>query len=148
MNATVRLPQGGIELRGFRIVLAGHGSFSAAMLATAELICGSIPDAAAIGLDPHETPDTFAENMRAAIGHDGRRVLVLCDLLGGTPYNVASSIARRSARVVAVAGTNLAMVVEAALATDPLDDAFIERLLELGRAGITETGRHRARRAS
>jgi PTS system N-acetylgalactosamine-specific IIA component len=139
---------GGIELRGFRIVIAGHGSFPAAMLATAELICGTIPEAAAVGLDPHETPDSFAEKMRAAIGHDGRRVLVLCDLLGGTPYNVASSIARRSPRVVAAAGTNLAMVVEAALATDPLDDAFVERLLELGRAGITETGRHRARRAS
>ena len=135
-------------LRAFRIVLAGHGSFPAAMLATAELICGTIPEALAVGLDPHETPDSFAEKMRAAIGHDGRRVLVLCDLLGGTPYNVASSIARRSPRVVAVAGTNLAIVVEAALANDPLDDAFADRLVELGRAGITETGRHRVRRAS
>jgi PTS system N-acetylgalactosamine-specific IIA component len=139
---------GGIELRGFRIILAGHGSFPVAMLATAELICGTISDAVAVGLDPHETPDSFADKMRAAIGHDGRRVLVLCDLLGGTPFNVASSIARRSPRVVAVAGTNLPMVVEAALATDPLDDAFADRLLDLGRAGITETVRHRARRAS
>jgi mannose/fructose-specific phosphotransferase system component IIA len=158
MNARVRLPpptgvcrrsagplpaiSEEVELRAFRIVLAGHGSLPAAQHATAELICGSIPDMVAVGLDPHETPDTYAEKMRAAIGHDGRRVLVLCDLLGGTPYNVASAIARRSPRVVAVAGTNLAMVVEAALAT------FTERLLELGRAGITETGRHRARRAS
>jgi PTS system N-acetylgalactosamine-specific IIA component len=118
------------------------------MLSTAELICGTIPEALAVGLDPHETPDSFADKMRAAIGHDGRRVLVLCDLLGGTPYNVASSIARRSPRVVAVAGTNLAMVVEAALATDSLDDAFSDRLLELGRAGITETVRQSARRAS
>lgn len=135
-------------MRSFRIVLAGHGSFPAAMLATAELICGAIPEAFAVGLDPHETPDSFAEKMRTAIGHDGRRVLVLCDLLGGTPYNVASAITRRSPRVVAMAGTNLAMVVEAVLATDSLDEAFAERLLELGRAGITETGRHRARRAS
>jgi PTS system N-acetylgalactosamine-specific IIA component len=140
--------RGGIELRAFRIVVAGHGSFPTAMLSTAELICGSIPEALAVGLDPHETPDSFADKMRAAIGHDGRRVLVLCDLLGGTPYNVASSIARRSPRVVAVAGTNLAMVMEAALATDPLDDAFSDRLLEFGRAGITETVRQSARRAS
>jgi mannose/fructose-specific phosphotransferase system component IIA len=135
-------------LHAFRIVVAGHGPFPAAMLSTAELICGPIPEALAVGLDPHETPDSFADKMRAAIGHDGRRVLVLCDLLGGTPYNVASSIARRSPRVVAVAGTNLAMVVEAALATDPLDDAFSDRLLELGRDGITETVRQSARRAS
>ena len=139
---------GGIQLRAFRIVLAGHGPLPAAQLATAELICGTIPDIAAVGLDPHETPDSFAEKTRAAIGHDGRRVLVLCDLLGGTPYNVAAAIARRSPRVVSVAGTNLAMIIEAALATDSLDEAFAERLLELGRAGIIETERHRARRAS
>jgi hypothetical protein len=59
-------------------------------------------------------------------------VLVLCDLLGGTPFNVASAIARRSPRVVCLSGANLAMAVEAALADGDLDDALVERLLEVG----------------
>jgi PTS system N-acetylgalactosamine-specific IIA component len=75
-------------------------------------------------------------------------VLVLCDLLGGTPFNVASAIARRSPRVVCLSGANLAMAVEAALADGDLDDALVERLLETGRSGIVETERNRARRAS
>jgi PTS system N-acetylgalactosamine-specific IIA component len=135
-------------LRAFRIVIAGHGTLPAAMLATAELICGGIPDLAAVGLAPTETPDHYAESLRAAIGHDHRPVLVLCDLLGGTPFNVASAIARRSSRVVCVAGTNLAILVEAALATGALDDELVERLVEVGRSGIVETERHRARRVS
>ena len=135
-------------MRSFRIVIAGHGTLPAAMLATAELICGEIPDLAAAGLEPTETPDHYAEGLRAAIGHDHRPVLVLCDLLGGTPFNVASAIARRSPRVVCVAGVNLAMAVEAALAADVLDDALVERLIEVGRSGIVDTERHRARRAS
>ena len=73
---------------------------------------------------------------------------MLCDLLGGTPFNVASAIARRSPRVVCIAGVNLAMAVEAALADGDLDDALVERLLEVGRSGIVETERHRARRVS
>jgi mannose/fructose/sorbose-specific phosphotransferase system IIA component len=135
-------------VRSFRIVVAGHGTLPAALLATAELICGEIPDLAAVGLEPTETPDHYAESLRAAIGRDHRRVLVLCDLLGGTPFNVASAIARRSPRVVCIAGVNLPMLVEASLATIPLDDELIEQLLDVGRAGIAETERHRARRVS
>ncbi len=135
-------------MRSFRIVIAGHGTLPAALLATAELICGQIPDLAAVGLEPTETPDHYADGLRAAIGHDHRPVLVLCDLLGGTPFNMASAIARRSPRVVCIAGANLAMVVEAALAAGTLDDALVERLIEVGRGGIVETERHRARRVS
>jgi mannose/fructose-specific phosphotransferase system component IIA len=147
-------------VRAFRIVLAGHGALPAALLATAELICGPVADIAAVALEPAESPDRYAEYLRSAIGSDGphdvetarsaraRRVLVLCDLLGGTPFNVASAIARRSPRIVCVSGANLAMVVEAALADGDLDEALVEHLLEVGRSGIVETERHRARRAS
>jgi PTS system N-acetylgalactosamine-specific IIA component len=135
-------------VRGFRIVIAGHGTLPAALLATTELICGEIPDLAAVGLAASESPDHYAEGLRAAIGRDHRPVLVLCDLLGGTPFNVASAIGRRSPRVVCIAGANLAMAVEAALADGDLDDALVERLIEVGRTGIVETERHRARRVS
>jgi PTS system N-acetylgalactosamine-specific IIA component len=135
-------------VRGFRIVIAGHGTLPAALLATTEMICGEIPDLAAVGLAASETPDHYAEGLRAAIGRDHRPVLVLCDLLGGTPFNVASAIGRRSPRVVCIAGVNLAMAVEAALAGGTLDDALVERLIEVGRTGIVETERHRARRVS
>ena len=135
-------------MRAFRIVVAGHGGFAAALCATTELIVGPTADLAAASLAPGQSPDHFAEELRAAIGHDGRRVLVLCDLLGGTPFNVATAIARRSSRVTVVAGVNLAMCVEAALANGDLDEAAVERLVEAGRAGIVESERHRARRVS
>lgn len=135
-------------MRAFRIVIAGHGTLPAALLSTAELICGPIADITAVGLAPTDTPDRYADALRTAIGHDRRPVLVLSDLLGGTPFNLASAIARRSPRVVCVSGANLAMAVEAALTDGDLDDAVVERLLDVGRTGIVETERHRARRAS
>jgi len=135
-------------MRSFRIVLAGHGALPGALLGTTEMICGPVSDMSAVGIQAGESPDHFADGLRAAIGHDGRRVLVLCDLLGGTPFNVASAIARRSPRVVCVSGVSLGMAVEAALASGDLDEAFVEHLLEVGRSGVVETERHRARRAS
>ena len=135
-------------MRAFRIVVAGHGPLPAALLATTELIVGPLSDIVTAGLAPDQSPDAYAEALRAAIGHDGRRVLVICDLLGGTPFNVASAIARRSSRIVCLAGFNLAVAIEAVMAVGELDDVLIERLLEAGRSGIVETQRHRAQRAS
>jgi PTS system N-acetylgalactosamine-specific IIA component len=135
-------------VRSFRIVLAGHGTLPGALLATTQMICGPIADIAAAGLEGAESPDQYAEDLRSAIGHDDRRVLVLCDLLGGTPFNVASAIARRSPRVVCISGMNLAMSVEAALADGDLDDDFIERLIDTARSGVVDSERHRARRVS
>jgi mannose/fructose/sorbose-specific phosphotransferase system IIA component len=135
-------------VRAFRIVIAGHGTLPAALLSTAEMICGPVADIAAVGLQAADSPDRYAEALRTAIGQDHRRVLVLCDLLGGTPFNVASAIARRSRRITCLSGVNLAMTVEAALADGGLDEELMERLLEVGRSGIVETERHRARRAS
>jgi mannose/fructose-specific phosphotransferase system component IIA len=112
------------------------------------MIVGPVSDIVAAGLGEDHSPDAYAEALRTAIGHDGRRVLVLCDLLGGTPFNVASAIARRSPRIVCLAGVNLAITVEAVMAEGDLDDELIDRLLEVGRSGIAETERHRARRAS
>jgi PTS system mannose-specific IIA component len=146
--AGVSLPPRRQEVRAFRIVLAGHGALPSALATTAELICGPIADLATAGLAAGESPDAYAAQLRAAIGHDGRPVLVLADLLGGTPYNVAAAIARRSPRVVCVAGANLAMAVEATLATEELDETLVERLIEVGRRGIVDTERHRASRAS
>lgn len=135
-------------MRPFRIVIAGHGPLPGALLATAETIAGTIPDISAVGLRAHETPDHFASELRAAIGHDHRRVLVLADLLGGTPYNVAAAVARRSSRVVCVSGVNLGMLLEAALSNEPLEEALVERLLDAGREGVVEAARHGIRRVS
>ncbi len=135
-------------MRAFGIVITGHGILPAALLASTELICGPVAGIAAVGLEPGESPDHYSDALRAAIGHGAGRILVLCDLLGGTPFNVASAIARRSPRVVCISGVNLAIAVEAALASGELDDALVEQLLEVGRDGITETERHRASRAS
>ena len=135
-------------MRSFRVVVAGHGTFPTALRTTTEMIVGPMADVVTAGLGAGESPDHFAEELRAAIGHDGRRVLVLCDLLGGTPFNVASAIARRSSRVTVVAGVNLAMAVEAVLSDGDLTEALVEHLLEVGRTGVAESERHRAHRAS
>lgn len=124
-------------MRPFRILLVGHGKLPAALLASAELITGAIEDLAAVSLHAHETPDHFASAVRDAVGGDRRRVLILTDLQGGTPHNVAAALALQHPRIVCVSGVNLPMLLEAALGLGQLDDEAIAHLLEVGRKSIS-----------
>jgi len=129
-------------VRDFRIVVAGHSGLAAALVRSAELICGELRDVTAVGIAPADTPETFAAELRRAIELDGRPVLVLADLQGGTPSNVAAQLARDRPGTVVVAGATLGMLVEAATSVDALGDGAVARLVAAGRDGIVDvTGR-------
>jgi PTS system mannose-specific IIA component len=122
-------------VRAFRIVLATHGEFGAALLASAQLIAGPIEDTRAVGLEPADSPEDYAARLLEALG--AGPCLVLADLAGGTPGNVALVVARDRPDVAVVAGVTLGMLLEAATGLVALEDAAIERLVQSGRAGVT-----------
>lgn len=125
-------------MRAFRIVVAGHGGIAAAFIASAEMICGPIEDAVAVALLPEQSPEQLADAMREAVGPEDVPVLLLTDLAGGTPSNVACLVARGRANTVTLAGLNLGILVEAATGVTALDDASIRQLVEAGRTSIVD----------
>jgi len=125
-------------MRDFRIVVAAHGDLAGAFVATAELICGPIHDVHAVGLDPTETPEAFGERLMAAVGDPAGKVLILTDLAGGTPHNVALAAMHRLPRAVLISGANLAVVIEAASSIDALDGESVERLVASGREALVD----------
>ncbi len=135
-------------MRQFQIVLVGHGRLPAAMLSSAELICGPIESIAAVGLHGHETPEHFADSIRAILEPGDRRVLILTDMLGGTPHNVSAAIAARDPRIVCISGVNLGMVVEAVIGLETLDERSVARLIDASRDAIVEARPMLVRRAS
>jgi mannose/fructose-specific phosphotransferase system component IIA len=125
-------------VREFRIVVAAHSGLAAALVRSAELICGELRDVTAVGIAPSDTPETFARELRRAVDLDGRPVLVLTDLDGGTPSIVAAMIAAERPGTSVVAGATLGMLVEAATGPDGIGDGAVARLIETGRAGIVD----------
>jgi mannose/fructose-specific phosphotransferase system component IIA len=124
-------------MRGFRIVVAAHGDLASAFVSAAQLICGALHDLVAVGLRPDDSPESFAERLAAAIA-DAGQVLILTDLVGGTPHNQAFAAVRRLPRAVLISGVNLAVLIEAAMTDDELDDALVERLVASGREALTD----------
>ena len=124
-------------MRPFRIVVAGHGDLADALVSSAQLICGMVEDLHAIGLRPDDSPESFGERLAGATATDGP-VLILTDLVGGTPHNVAMAVARRQPAAVLISGVNLAVLIEAATTTDALDAALVERLVDGGRGALAD----------
>lgn len=121
-------------MRGFRIVVVAHGDLADALLASAALICGSIEDSRALGLGPAESPETYADRLRDAVGSGPS--LVFADLAGGAPANVALAVTRDRDDAVVIAGVSLGMLIEAVTSLPALDGAAIDALVAAGRSGL------------
>ena len=125
-------------MRAFRIVVAAHGDLADGFVSAASLICGRFDDVVAVGLRPEDSPESFLERLQAACGPAEQPVLILTDLVGGTPHNVALAVVRRRPSAALISGVNLAVLIEAATSTDALDADSQERLVALGRSALAD----------
>lgn len=112
----------------FRIVVTAHGPLAPALVASAALIAGVNPRVTAVALPPGMAPDAFRDELAAAVEADDAPVLVLTDLNGGTPSNVARVICRRRPGTWLIANASLPLLLEAATAVSELDDDAADRL--------------------
>jgi mannose/fructose-specific phosphotransferase system component IIA len=125
-------------MRTFRIVVAAHGDLAAAFASAAQMICGRIPMLVAVGLQPQDSPESFMERLVAAAPDPDEPLLILTDLVGGTPHNVSLALARRRPSAVVISGVNLAVLMEAAMSGDSLDSELVARLVSTGREAMTD----------
>jgi mannose/fructose-specific phosphotransferase system component IIA len=133
-------------MRDFRIVVAGHGDLAGALVGAAEMICGELHDIHALGIFPGDSPEAFSERLLAAAGDPAGKLLILTDLAGGTPHNVALVATRRLPRALLISGVNLAVLIEAAMSTDALDGESVERLVASGREALVNASQSLAAR--
>ena len=124
------------------LITITHGRIGEELTAAATQILGTRDVALRhFVFGPDDDPDRVADGVVAAIGEvdSGSGVLVLCDLYGATPSNIARQVASgRAVRVVC--GINLPMVLRA-LNDSGLDlDAAARRAAEGGRIGVIECG--------
>ena len=94
------------------VVVASHGKLAEELLRTAEEIVGRLERSAALTVDARVSMDEARARFQKAIDavQDGEGVLVLTDMFGGTPANLALTFLDASVEVVT--GVNLPMVVK------------------------------------
>ncbi len=111
------------------IVLVAHGRLGAEFRAALEHVAGPQKQIDSIAVGPDNDIEQRRQDVISAITNvdDGAGVVVLTDMFGGTPSNLAISVMNGSA-VEVIAGVNLAMLIKlgSVRATSSLEQAVIQ----------------------
>lgn len=91
------------------LILISHGDFAVGLLHTAEMILGKIDNAQTVCLYPDEGVDDFQAKFEQALANAQGDSVVFCDIMGGTPCNVAMRYLDRLKGLYS--GMNLPMVI-------------------------------------
>jgi len=117
------------------MVLGTHGRLANEFLAALEHVVGPQANAVAISIGPDDDMEARRQDILNAVARvdDGEGVVVLTDMFGGTPSNLAISIMNAAAGKAAggievIAGINLPMLIKLASARSdlPLVDVVVE----------------------
>lgn len=120
------------------VVVVTHGQLAAELVNAAETIVGDLPTFAAVSIGWHDDVEDAREEIRKAIervqGEDG--VLLLTDMFGGTPANLAVTFLGRD-KIEVITGVNLPMLIKLARPQKPADLLTVAReMREHGRTAI------------
>ncbi|MGB3721610.1 MAG: PTS sugar transporter subunit IIA [Pacificimonas sp.] len=124
------------------MVLVTHGGLAREFISAMEHVVGKQEQIAAICIQPQDDMETRRGDIADAIAgvDSGTGVIVLTDMFGGTPSNLAISLmgAGRSSAVEVIAGVNLPMLIRLASVRGEMEahDA-IEAAQEAGRKYIS-----------
>ena len=123
-------------------VIVTHGHLAGEFLAAAEMIIGPISHITAVSIGWHDDVDAARDEVQRAITRvsQGAGVLLLTDMFGGTPTNIASMFLEEGA-VEVVTGVNLPRVIK--LASSSTEDPLAEvarKICDQGRQGIYLAG--------
>ena len=100
-----------------KIVLVGHGHFATGIYSSLQLIAVDQENVEAIDFVEGMSADELKQKILLAISNE-EKVLILSDLLGGTPFKVSSTIMveNPTKTMNVLSGLNLAMLMEAVFA--------------------------------
>jgi mannose PTS system EIIA component len=95
------------------IVLVTHGRLAEEFIAATEHVVGEQPAIEAICIYPDEDMEQRRQDIIRAVGraNQGRGVVILTDMFGGTPSNLAISLLGQQ-DVEVIAGVNLPMLIK------------------------------------
>ena len=115
------------------IVIVSHADLGDALIRAVEMIAGQAKGLYSVSLFPGDSPEGLEEKLEAALQEiEGQETLVLIDLFGGTPYNVAARHVLKE-NVECVTGANLPMLLE--LVTSRDGASLPELAKEIAQAG-------------
>lgn len=105
------------------IIVTGHGSFATGLTSGLKLLAGDPENYEAVDFLPEDSAESLEEKLRGAIERLSgcEAILILADLVGGTPFNVSLRLTLSGSwNLEVIGGCNLPVVL----------DAYMSRMME------------------
>lgn len=96
-------------------VIVSHGQLATELVAAAETVVGDSSHIIAVSIGWHDDVESAKAEIERAIAHvnNGNGVLIMTDMFGGTPTNIAAMFLKEN-EIEIVTGVNLPMVIKLA----------------------------------
>ena len=130
------------------VLLVTHKELAEALITVCDLILGRQDGVAAISLDPHASPEECRQQIQRGLAqvNNGNGVIILTDMLGGTPSNLTLTFLQEG-KVEVVTGVNLPMLMKLSQLREEKDLVQVALTLkQFGQKGIavaSEVLRHK-----
>lgn len=124
------------------LVLITHARLALELVNAAEFILGRIEQVATVAVDANPEAGQLRSKLEAALAQvdQGQGVLILTDMFGGSPNNIALAFLEEGKAEV-VTGVNLPMLIKAATGRQDTDLATLARTVcQAGRESISVAG--------
>ena len=120
------------------ILIISHGAFGEALIHSASHVLGKRPlRVRQVGVTMHDDPDAMLPVAQELVKQldDGDGVLILSDMLGATPANLATRLLQPG-HIEGVSGVNLPMLIRALTYREEPLAIVVEKAISGGTAGV------------
>lgn len=126
-------------MRMNRIILASHGSLSAGMLDTVQMIMGDLPNICAVATTRDETETIVQKTSRLLDSFPPEdTVYILTDVLNGSVNNDMLSLVAKYPDITVICGMNACLVLSIADAEAPLTAGELEEIVSQARGQLMD----------
>lgn len=124
------------------LIVTGHGNFATGLTSSMNLIGGEQANYEAVDFLAEYSTEDLDRELRKAMDNlkDCEGIIVMSDLPGGSPFKTAVIAGQDYNNVKVIAGTNLPMIVEIAMARTMIEDLdmLVDMALNTGKDQIVK----------
>lgn len=120
-----------------KLIVMSHGKLAYETIESAKMIVGDLLEAEVVSMLEEDGMSGTKEKLERILeSYEKQNIVILTDLRGGTPCNVALSYLMQFPNLRIMSGLNLAMVIEYAVSTESDIDILVEKLQLAGQSSV------------
>lgn len=120
------------------LIVMSHGKLAYEIMESAKMILGDISGYEIVSMLDEDGFEITSKKLQKSIDKLGTNdILILVDLYGGTPFNVANIYSQKGNNITLISGMNLAMILEYFSSNTEKLDVLVNEIIKAGKDNIS-----------